>query len=105
MTYELSDKIKNLKPYNAVTGDYKIRMDANESFINPGETLQEEFLSAVASIKFNRYPNPMATELCEGFAISLILRLFSVFPCVLIFQLCFLVLTQSLLKPRIQASY
>ncbi|MGI6747295.1 MAG: histidinol-phosphate transaminase [Anaerovoracaceae bacterium] len=68
MTYELSDKIKNLKPYNAVTGDYKIRMDANESFINPGETLQEEFLSAVASIKFNRYPNPMATELCEGFA-------------------------------------
>lgn len=68
MTYELNDKIKNLKPYEAVTGDYKIRMDANESFINPCENLKEEFLSAVASVKFNRYPDPSATELCKGFA-------------------------------------
>ena len=68
MTYELNDKVKNLVPYDAVTGDYKIRLDANESFIDPGETFQKKILSAVSSIKFNRYPDPMATELCKKFA-------------------------------------
>jgi histidinol-phosphate aminotransferase len=68
MTYELNNKVKNLIPYDAVTGDYKIRLDANESFINPGEDLREEILSAVSSVKFNRYPDPKATALCEAFA-------------------------------------
>ena len=68
MTYELNDKLKNLVPYDAVAGDYKIRMDANESFIDPGEDFGEEFLSAIAKIKFNRYPDPMAVELCKKFA-------------------------------------
>ena len=68
MTYELNDKVKNLTPYDAVTGNYKIRLDANESFINPGESLKEEFFSALAAVKFNRYPDPMAAGLCEGFA-------------------------------------
>lgn len=68
MTYELNEKIKKMTPYDAVTGNYKIRLDANESFINPGENFKEEFLSAIASVKFNRYPDPMAAELCEGFA-------------------------------------
>lgn len=69
MTYELNDKVKNMVPYDAVTGSYKIRLDANESFINPADSLKEEFLNAVAAVEFNRYPDPMATELCEGFAL------------------------------------
>ncbi len=68
MTYELNDKVKNLVPYDAVAGEYKIRLDANESFIDPGEDFGEEFLTAIAKIKFNRYPDPMATELCKKFA-------------------------------------
>jgi histidinol-phosphate aminotransferase len=68
MTYELNDKVKNLVPYDAVTGDYKIRLDANESFIDPGEAFREQFMSAVSNVKFNRYPDPMATELCKKFA-------------------------------------
>lgn len=68
MTYELNDKVKNLVPYDAVAGDYKIRLDANESFIDPGESFQKQILSAVSDIKFNRYPDPMATELCRKFA-------------------------------------
>lgn len=68
MTYELNDKVKNLVAYDAVTGDYEVRLDANESFIDPGELYGEQFLAAISKIKFNRYPDPMASELCEKFA-------------------------------------
>ncbi|MBR0599084.1 histidinol-phosphate transaminase [Sinanaerobacter chloroacetimidivorans] len=68
MTYQLNDKVKDLIPYDAVAGDYKIRLDANESFINPGTQFQEEILSAVAGIELNRYPDSKATELCRKFA-------------------------------------
>ena len=68
MTYELNEKVKNLVPYDAVAGDFKIRLDANESFIDPGELFGEQFRSELSKIKFNRYPDPMATELCKKFA-------------------------------------
>ncbi len=68
MTYELNEKVKNLIPYDAVAGDYKIRLDANESFIDPGEIFRARIFSAISGVKFNRYPDPMATELCEKFA-------------------------------------
>jgi len=68
MTYQLNDKVKNLVPYDAIAGDYKIRLDANESFIDPGEIFREQLLSAISGVKFNRYPDPMATELREKFA-------------------------------------
>lgn len=68
MTYELNDKVKNLTPYDAVAGDYKIRLDANESFIDPVEAFGEQFLSAISNVRFNRYPDPMAAELCGKFA-------------------------------------
>ncbi len=68
MTYELNEKVKNLIPYDAVAGDYKIRLDANESFIDPGKAFGDQFFSALSNVKFNRYPDPMATELCEKFA-------------------------------------
>lgn len=68
MTYKLNSKVKNLVPYDAITGDYKVRLDANESFIDPGELLREQILSAVSGVKLNRYPDPMAAELCGKFA-------------------------------------
>jgi len=69
MSYELNDKVKNLVPYDAVAGDYKIRLDANESFIDPGEDLGKLFLEAISNVKFNRYPDPMAVELCRKFGL------------------------------------
>lgn len=68
MTYQLNEKVKNLIPYDPIMGDYRIRLDANESFIDPGEILREQILSAVSGIEFNRYPDPTATELCGKFA-------------------------------------
>lgn len=68
MTYELNDKLKCLVPYDAVAGEYQVRLDANESFINPGEIFEKEFQAAIAGIQFNRYPDPMASELCQKFA-------------------------------------
>ncbi len=68
MKYELNEKLRNLVPYDAVAGDYKIRLDANESFINPGESFGEQFLAAFSKVQFNRYPDPKAAELCRCFA-------------------------------------
>lgn len=68
MTYELNDKLKGLTPYDALAGNYKIRLDANESFIDPGKLFKDEILAAVADIELNRYPDSMAKELCENFA-------------------------------------
>lgn len=68
MKYELNEKLKCLVPYDAVAGEYRIRLDANESFIDPGELYGEEFQTAVSGIRFNRYPDPMAAELCKRFA-------------------------------------
>ena len=32
MPYTLNDKLKDLKPSDPISGDYSIRLDANESF-------------------------------------------------------------------------
>ncbi len=68
MTYELNDKLKKLTPYDAVAGEYRIRLDANESFIDLGNDFSEQIKKAVAGVAFNRYPDPMATDLCKKFA-------------------------------------
>ena len=68
MTYKLNNKLKNLVPYDAVAGDYKVRLDANESFIDPGTLFGDQLLSAISKVRLNRYPDPMATELCMKFA-------------------------------------
>lgn len=67
MTYQLNDKVKNLVPYDAVAGDFQIRLDANESFINPGVLLKDQIAEAVAKVSLNRYPDFKATELCKKF--------------------------------------
>lgn len=64
MPYCLNDKIKNLTPYSPIMGDYKIRLDANESYIK----IDEEKLQKALEISFNRYPDPYAVKLCENYA-------------------------------------
>lgn len=66
--YELNNKIKNLEPYQPNSGDVSIRCDANEACFNFSREIKESIKEAIDKIDFNRYPDPMATELCKAFA-------------------------------------
>ncbi|HZJ78039.1 MAG TPA: histidinol-phosphate transaminase [Clostridia bacterium] len=68
MAFVLNKKIKNLEPYSPVSGEYRIRLDANESFILPDEEIMQSIEQSMSKIKFNRYPDPYATKLCKLFA-------------------------------------
>ncbi len=68
MAYQLNEKVKSLKPYDPICGDYKIRLDANESFIFPSQSMKEEIAQVISNFEFNRYPNSLATDVCEKFA-------------------------------------
>lgn len=66
--YELNSKIRDLVPYEPIQGDFKIRLDANESFLQVPEYIMAEALTKEFSIRMNRYPDPLAEELCRSFA-------------------------------------
>jgi len=68
MSYELCEKAKALEPYDPVEGTYRIRLDANESFLLPTETDREKMASAIAELSFQRYPDPLCTDVCRAFA-------------------------------------
>lgn len=65
--YELNDNIRTLIPYEPITGEYQIRLDANESFLTPPVWMREKIGEAVSRLPFNRYPDPYAVELCRTF--------------------------------------
>ncbi len=66
--YRLSDKAMSLTPYDPSEGIYRIRMDANESFLLPTDQDREKMARAAADIALNRYPDPLAREVCDSFA-------------------------------------
>ncbi|MVB11922.1 Histidinol-phosphate aminotransferase [Caprobacter fermentans] len=68
MAYNLNSKIRDLKPYDPILGDFPIRLDANESFLQPTDEILTKIRDAAASVVFNRYPDPFAKELCQSFA-------------------------------------
>ena len=68
MSYELCDKVSNLEPYEPITGSYRIRLDANESFFPMPEEIRSEIKDIIDHIAFNRYPDPMAKKLIDAFA-------------------------------------
>lgn len=68
VSYTLSEKTASLKPYDPVEGTYRIRLDANESFLLPTETDRQAMAEAVQNIDFRRYPDPMSTAPCKAFA-------------------------------------
>lgn len=68
MSYKLNDKIINLVPYEPITGDYEIRLDANECTQNYPPQLMEKIIEAVKNVPFNRYPDPGCIELRQAFA-------------------------------------
>ena len=68
MSYTLCEKVKNLQPYDPISGEYKIRLDANESFFNMPEQLKAEIKTIIDRMDFNRYPDPTAKKLTATFA-------------------------------------
>ncbi len=68
MSYELCEKLRNLKPYEPITGDYAIRLDANESFLDLPRYTRRNMLARIAAAQVNRYPDPLAAQPCELFA-------------------------------------
>lgn len=68
MPYILCDKVRNLEPYEPVSGTYDIRLDANESCYQLPEALKAEIQKAIEAVQFNRYPDPTASELINAFS-------------------------------------
>lgn len=66
--YQLNDKIKNLVPYEPISGTYDIRLDANECPVNLPDEIRAQFHKRLDEISFNRYPDPLAERLVNSFA-------------------------------------
>ena len=66
--FQLNEKVKSLTPYEPISGTYEIRLDANESFLKFSEEIENEMVEALKNTAFNRYPDPNATKLVEGFS-------------------------------------
>lgn len=66
-SYELAAKIQALKPYDPIMGNYRIRLDANESFYElPPEVIQK-IQKKIGETAFQRYPDPNASQACRAF--------------------------------------
>jgi len=68
LKYQIPQNIRELVPYEPVTADYDVRLDANESFLNLPEPIVSEFQEALPKVLWNRYPDASAQELCKAFA-------------------------------------
>ncbi len=64
----LPQKVRDITPYKVDKNQYKIRLDANESFIDFPEEQRNEIETILSSASFNRYPDCEAEKLCEAFA-------------------------------------
>jgi len=68
MPYSLNNKLLNLKPYDPIEGSYKIRLDANESYIDCNKIMAEKIAESIKNIELNRYPDPYANNVAKAFA-------------------------------------
>lgn len=66
--YELNEKIRDLQPYEPIAGEYRVRLDANESFLPLPESILARMLQSTFSVQMNRYPDSAAAQLCAAAA-------------------------------------
>ncbi len=66
--YDLTPKLKKVDAYNANDGEYKIRLDANESYFDIKDYFGDEILSELSKIKYNRYPDILAEDTVKAFS-------------------------------------
>jgi histidinol-phosphate aminotransferase len=57
MKYKLHETLQQLRPYEVASDECRIRLDANESFLDPGVLLKDKIIQAVSSVPLNRYPD------------------------------------------------
>lgn len=62
MSYSLNEKIKDLKPYDPIQGEYQIRLDANESFLVRSGEILEQFHTYVNQLHLTVIPTHMPTK-------------------------------------------
>ena len=62
------EKVQNLTPYTPSADKCPIHLDANESFLTLTEQMKKDIADRLASMEYNRYPDSLASELCEKFA-------------------------------------
>lgn len=65
---KLAKKTAQFVPYEPLQGKYRVRLDANESFLLPTESDRLAMEQAAGAAAFNRYPDPTAREVCDAFA-------------------------------------
>ena len=68
MSYKLCEKVRELEPYEPISGTYDIRLDANESFFNLPDEVKDEIKEIAGRMDYNRYPDTTAKALREAFA-------------------------------------
>ena len=68
MTYQLHQNLLKQKPYEVIQEEYAIRLDANESFLNPASVGGPLIRDAIETIPWNRYPEDRSVALREAFA-------------------------------------
>ena len=67
MSY-VSKKMSGKTPYQPLLGNFKIRLDANESPLSLTKEVKERFCAELENIDINRYPDPDSNALREAFA-------------------------------------
>ena len=67
MSY-LSKKMSGKTPYEPLIGEYKIRLDANESPLSLTDEVLDIFAKEMKNLNINRYPDPSSTIIREAFA-------------------------------------
>ncbi|MDP4152927.1 MAG: histidinol-phosphate transaminase [Bacillota bacterium] len=68
MNKYIPEKINRIEPYTPTENIYDVKLDANESYANLSWHLQKDIQKSIASIEFNRYPDPYAQKLCSKYA-------------------------------------
>ncbi|MEG1996096.1 MAG: histidinol-phosphate transaminase [Oscillospiraceae bacterium] len=68
MSYKLNQKIEDLTPYSPISGEFQIRLDANESTYKINDEILSLILEKISTTEINRYPDPFALKLCKSFA-------------------------------------
>ncbi len=67
MSYQLNKKLADLEPYSPIVGDYKIRLDANESSYSLNKEILEEINDSINNLAINRYPDPYSKKAVKAF--------------------------------------
>lgn len=64
----VSKKMSGKTPYEPLVGDFKIRLDANESPLSLTSEVLDMFADEMQALNINRYPDPASNKIREAFA-------------------------------------